>query len=647
MAIDVRTVWECQQNATSANTNGGGFNPASAGFMTDLATTGSTGQSASVTVSSATYSFVATDVGAWIYIKSGTSWTPGWYKITAVNAGTGVATVNGTIGQAIQPTWDSSFLSTSGYPSPKFLASTVQGIGTANDLTGGTFGIDYSQQTTANLVVTDLVIGATTSQVTSVLTPFGPNHAGNIMHILTQATGTVTVGWYEIQSVATNIAQLDRSAGVAASTGTAKVGGAISLGSSTANQTDDIFFEAGLATNGTGSMRYFIKASSSAYVIQQISIATTGGTQAPIVIEGYGTLRGDAPTGTNRPIFGGGANSITLGANWDIYNLIIYTSASNGLGCGTASKPFNCKSVNVSTSVRNAINGSTDVAIINCEAVSYRGIGINTGSFIFGNYIHDSDIGIVLPSGASINTTSNNIIENAGTSGITDTTAQTGRGVIINNTIYGQETPVTSSVGIKFITAGTDHIVMNNIIAGWVTGIQHADVQTVGYDDYNDYFNNTTDVADNTKWQRGVHDLALNPNFTSAVQRTGATATTTAGNHLVQTGATFQTWGITSATNGIPNYFVYISGTGVTSGFYGILTVDSETQITTDIALAANATGDKVWRIGTGHNFSIGTNLKAQGTPGNFQGLGPTSYVDIGAVQRQESLSGSTGFFIQ
>lgn len=645
MAIDVRTIWECQQNATSANVNGGGFNPASAGFMTDLATTGSTGQSASVTVSSATYTFLAGDVGAWIYVKTGTSWTAGWYKITAVN--TGVATVNGTIGQAIQPTWNSSFLATSGYPAPRFTPNTVQGIGTANDLTGGTFGIDYTQQTAANLVVTDLVIGGTTSQVTSVLTPFGPNHVGNIIHILTQATGTVTVGWYEIQSVASNVAQLDRSAGTAASTGTAKVGGAISLGSSTANQTDDIFFELGLATNGTGAMRFFIKYSATNYSNQQISIAAAGGTLAPIIVEGYNTLRGDAPVGVNRPVLNGAANGFTLGANWDLYNIISYSSQTNAIGVGTASKLFNCKSVNISTSARNAYSGATDSVVAMCEGVSYRGNGISGGSLVFGSYFHDSDIGILTTSGTGVQSIINNIVENAATAGITDTTAMLGRLNLIGNTIYGQETPVTSSVGIKFVTTGTDHFVMNNIVYGWVTGIQHADVQTVGYSDYNAFFNNTTNVADTTKWQLGLHEQTVNPTFTSGVQRTGATATTTSGNHLVQTGATFQTWGITSATNNVPNYYVYISGTGVTSGFYGILTVDSETQITVDIALTANATGDKVWRIGTGHDFSIGTNLKGLGFPGAFQGLGPTGNLDIGAVQRLESASsGTAGFLI-
>ncbi len=84
-----------------------------------------------------------------------------------------------------------------------------------------------------------------------------------------------------------------------------------------------------------------------------------------------------------------------------------------------------------------------------------------------------------------------------------------------------------------------------------------------------------------------------------------------------------------------------VSGTGVTAGIYGIASVDSETQITTDITLTAEATANKVFSIPVGHNYAIGTNLKAGGFPGAFPAGLTTGYTDIGAAQRQES--GTTG----
>ncbi len=63
--------------------NGGGFDTGVAGFPTDGAATVAT--SSAPVFTSASYNFVAGDVGAWIYIKSGTNWTAGWYQITVVS----------------------------------------------------------------------------------------------------------------------------------------------------------------------------------------------------------------------------------------------------------------------------------------------------------------------------------------------------------------------------------------------------------------------------------------------------------------------------------------------------------------------------------------------------------------------------------
>src|SRR6185295_4245557 len=105
--------------------------------------------------------------------------------------------------------------------------------------------------------------------------------------------------------------------------------------------------------------------------------------------------------------------------------------------------------------------------------------------------------------------------------------------------------------------------------------LNQADVQaTSGGNNFNNYFNNTNP---NSNSPAGRSDTAIDPSFLNVVQRTGATATTTAGNHLVQAGATFQTWGITAGVD----ILYLVSGTGTTNAIhYSILSVDSETQIT-------------------------------------------------------------------
>lgn len=56
---------------------------------------------------------------------------------------------------------------------------------------------------------------------------------------------------------------------------------------------------------------------------------------------------------------------------------------------------------------------------------------------------------------------------------------------------------------------------------------------------------------------------------------------------------------------------------------------------------AHDSTLDPQFTNAGGDDFSLGTNLKALGFPGAFRGSSTTSYVDMGAVQRQESSSGS------
>lgn len=95
------------------------------------------------------------------------------------------------------------------------------------DPVSGTPGTDYSQQTSAQVAYTDLVINAVTNtQCTSVTTPFTSAHVGNIINI----TGGVgfTIQRVQILSVATGIATCDKSLGTLSSvSGIGNLGGAL------------------------------------------------------------------------------------------------------------------------------------------------------------------------------------------------------------------------------------------------------------------------------------------------------------------------------------------------------------------------------------------------------------------------------------
>ena len=105
MALAAGTIWECRQQATASNVNGGGFNPTNTGnsggpgtdlsqsltasyTFTDLAT--ANGTNSTPTVTSVGHSFVGADCGNIIHINTtgtGGHFLTGLYEIVSVAAG--------------------------------------------------------------------------------------------------------------------------------------------------------------------------------------------------------------------------------------------------------------------------------------------------------------------------------------------------------------------------------------------------------------------------------------------------------------------------------------------------------------------------------------------------------------------------------
>src|ERR1041385_5515813 len=169
MAFTSGAVWEIRTTGDDTNF-GGGFDTGVSGFPTDLATT--TGTNSAPVVSSASYNFVAGDVGAWVFIKSGTNWIPGWYKITSVASNK--ATLNAAIGAGV-----------------KYVNSMPMDLnisaGVATQATPGgnaTWGIDYSQRDSQQFASSTLAIGnPTTTNLTDGTNTIGKNWVGNIVNI--------------------------------------------------------------------------------------------------------------------------------------------------------------------------------------------------------------------------------------------------------------------------------------------------------------------------------------------------------------------------------------------------------------------------------------------------------------------------------
>lgn len=269
MALSANTIWEIETTG-SDTLNGGAFDPSkvtAGGFADGAATSANT--SAPV-FSSASYNFVAGDVGAWVYIDSGTNWTPGWYKIASVAAN--AATLTGTIGLAVLK------------GSPR-MRSTIVGCATVASPTGSVWSIDYSQQAAAQFAYTDLASTGTGLTISSVAFPFGKQQVGNSI-VITGGTNFNT-GRYVIASVVVGVAtvvgptNITTGAGV---NGTGGQGGALaSLG----------------IVGGIMIIGNWILVKTGTYTISSATPNISGGCfsgVAGFLLEGYQTTRFDLGT---------------------------------------------------------------------------------------------------------------------------------------------------------------------------------------------------------------------------------------------------------------------------------------------------------------------------------------------------------------
>jgi parallel beta-helix repeat protein len=225
---------------------------------------------------------------------------------------------------------------------------------------------------------------------------------------------------------------------------------------------------------------------------------TTGTTNEPPTYADYAY-------GTDRPLFDGGSDYFFFDNYWLIRNLRFTSSSSiQTIDSDVGNVFFNCDIANTNASpsygiyiaegllVDCKITADASVAIINfpsgaiknCYITGDGAIGIRRGGrhhAAIGNIINGPDIGI-----SAYNDDFN---------------------MFVGNTIYG-----CATYGIDLVS--TKHnIVYNNTISNCGTGIKGSSSILQAHIDYNNYYNNTTDVDGVTK---GPNALAVNPNFTDA-----------------------------------------------------------------------------------------------------------------------------------
>jgi hypothetical protein len=251
-----------------------------------------------------------------------------------------------------------------------------------------------------------------------------------------------------------------------------------------------------------------VHVASGTYTLGESCAGTTGGETAPIIWEGYKTVRGDTPTGTDRPTIACGDYIFTTLGYCQSRNLIFTGTGTSVATIGTVSGMYNCKVTNSSaTANRAAITASGENTFIaSCEVICTNGRGIYPGSGVrvINCYIHDSSVGIY--DAGTYTTILNNVIDTCSSVGIQWTTSN--GHMICGNTIYNCATGIYGTTG-SLIT------LINNIITACTTyGIR---LTSGGYDlvgllDYNCFYNPAG--TDRLNVTAGPHDVDADPLLT-------------------------------------------------------------------------------------------------------------------------------------
>jgi hypothetical protein len=176
---------------------------------------------------------------------------------------------------------------------------------TGDDTNGGGFdtsstGTDRSQQDTAFLSYTDLVIGGTTTQATSAAHPFDSTSPGNVVNI-TSGSGC-TVGRRQIVSVSGSTATFDATLGTAASTCVAKLGGAMA-------NFYTVLTSVSTMNTGAGFQALHIHVKQGTYTFVGTQTLTAQASNSGWDVTGYAVTHNDGGT---KPLFTTSTNSTVM-----------------------------------------------------------------------------------------------------------------------------------------------------------------------------------------------------------------------------------------------------------------------------------------------------------------------------------------------
>jgi len=369
----------------------------------------------------------------------------------------------------------------------------------------GASGTDRSQQDAAHLSFTDLEVkGAVYTRVYSVTENANlvATCIGNLIHITGDGgSGLFTVGFYEVTGQGNdgnNYLDIDRNCATGnASDGIAALGGAVA---------DLLEIDSVVVAGNT----MYVKAGTYAHAS---ALSVNNGT-ASLYIKtiGYNTARGDAPTGDNRPLIQDGGNEQKWGTYNEIENFRRTGSHTYGIYTLNYCVIRNCKST-VAANTRCFRYGAGSV-VIDCEAIGPGTLGIGFessggGSFTIACYAeglnrgYEHVIGNEVVAFCTFDTCTYGWYGN-------NVNGRPGCKILNNNFYNSSNTGVYGNYGGQ---TAYSWLVLNNQFVDCGVGMQITISSPGVYLDFNNFFNNTTDVTNVIK---GANTTANNPGYTNA-----------------------------------------------------------------------------------------------------------------------------------
>lgn len=380
-----------------------------------------------------------------------------------------------------------------------------------NALNGGGFdtastGTDYSQSTSPVFSYTDIVIGATTTQGTSVARPFIAADVGNVISI---ASGTgFTVQRVQIVSVSVGLATFDKSLGTAASTGgTGNLGGAVARVENIAVST----------TPPVAGNNINIQAGTFSYSATGGTITSLSGTAAlPIRFIGYGTTPGDyagtpllTMTATNTIMFSFSACAYIQWRNVNFSN----TAATRAVcfnGTGTNSAGYgsfsDCLFDGFTTALLNGASvfrGFAQLYLIRTTFQNLSGVAFDDAELTTPSYVEDCTFYNCTTGGLRFSPPSAGLTITVARSrflkcgfGISDVGSIRGSNMLIRNCTFAD---CTTGINSNETTSEPVVAITGNIFDGCTTGMSFAFAGGVGnssiFITQNAYGRNTTNYT--------------------------------------------------------------------------------------------------------------------------------------------------------